>query len=722
MRRCKNMSYENLPEKKYVERLVNEYHYPPQEIQQEVTQSFGKARFRFDIVVLQQGKPYILVETKSSSKVFQSAIDQLLKYVKTIDVQFAVLTDGTTDKCFMVKRDSYESYLTEIPDIPPYGKTLNSIGQSHAQNLVAVSSDRINNLLFYFSDRLRNQMTPRDSLDQILKVLILKVYDEKHNSNLFRAAFNEPLENINSRIKILYSEAERVYPNLLREPIQLQPDILRDFIIQLQNYRLKDSLSGVVGSKLPFERLLGNISYESTSPQPLVKFIMDILTPKSGASFIDPACGVGGLLTEAATRGLKVTGIEISSDVSYLAEVNLALSGQEGRVINADSLCHRRDPSLSGFDYAAIVPPIGLKVSNACLVDFNLGNAKGAQNGDVLFTELTIGMLRFGGRAVLLVPQGFLFGSSFFEARKYLLQTCKLKAIIELPTGIFNPLTAIRTSLLLVEKSPASTRSTDGVYVASCESLTDFHEIAVSLKEFERTGKTDSGLAFVAFISDAKQLNVGYLKGTADRTESGDSTSIWPKLAIQSLCDIVTGARIEDIGTEDNEGTALYVRAGDVTDLLVDLESCKRVQPQFEITRYLGATDDILMTRAGTVGRVALVTPNKERLVLGSNVLKITVRDTSKLLPKYLLAVLRSDYGQKQIQMFTGGSTIRAISVSGLGQIEIPIPSIEEQQRIAEQIDKVIVAKIQTKDLLAKQQVKENQLFNELNESIGRVR
>jgi type I restriction enzyme M protein len=718
---------EKLPEDRYIERLVNEYRYPKLDIQREVAYSFGRARFRFDVIVMKEGKPYILVEVKTGPKITQMATDQLLKYVKAIDVQFAVLTDGVTDKCYKVKRDAYETDLLSIPDIPPYGKTLEVIGKHSNEELIKVGSNQINRILFYVFDKTRSTLNIRTAFNEILKLLVLKVYDEKRETGMFRASLNEPPENVNSRIMVLLTKAQNEYPNLLKDQIHLDNYLLREIVYEFQKYQLKDSLQEVVGSKLPFEKVLGTDAFEYTTPRTLVKMAMDLLSPEEGSSFIDPACGVGSLLTEAASRGLKVTGIEINTEIAKYSEANLALSGFEGQIINADSLKIMESPppnlSYSKFDYAAVIPPFGQKIDDPRLNQFITSSNKRSQNTEVLFIEHTIRFLRRNGKMVIVIPQGILFGDSYYEARQYLLKTCKIKAIVNLPTNMFVPLTSIRTTLLLVEKMPEEgTLPKDRVFVASCDNAAEFDKLVSSYRKFEKDGTLAEDFAFIAHIDNAKQINPDYLKGMQDlkdKSAKGELPS-WPQVPLQNIASIVTGVRMETIGKKSDLGSSLYVRAGEVNDLLIDADTCIRVNAERNVQNYTAQRGDLLMTRAGTVGRVALVQDDTVPLVLGSNVLKISITNKSQILPKFLLAVLRSDYGQKQIDMFTGGSTIRTISVSGLRQIKIPVPPIEEQERVAQQMTQIIETKSEANKISKKFKLKEQELLEKLNNAIGR--
>ena len=70
---------------------------------------------------------------------------------------------------------------------------------------------------------------------------------------------------------------------------------------------------------------------------------------------------------------------------------------------------------------------------------------------ELLFTERIFTLLKTGGTAGIIVPQGVLFGSggAFVEARKKLVEEAELKAVISLPSGVFKPYAGVATAILV---------------------------------------------------------------------------------------------------------------------------------------------------------------------------------------------------------------------------------------------------------------------------------
>lgn len=73
---------------------------------------------------------------------------------------------------------------------------------------------------------------------------------------------------------------------------------------------------------------------------------------------------------------------------------------------------------------------------------------------ELLFLERMIYMLEEGGRACVIVPEGLLFNSSsaHVKTRKILMEDCDLQGVISLPSGVFQPYTGVKTSILVFEK------------------------------------------------------------------------------------------------------------------------------------------------------------------------------------------------------------------------------------------------------------------------------
>jgi type I restriction enzyme M protein len=716
----------------YVRRLQNEYSYPARDIQTEVPYSFAKARYRLDVLVMREGSPYIVVEIKK--RVSDVTQDQLLSYARASGAHFVVVSDGHIDSCYRVVRDAYETRLERIPDIPPLGKSLDQIGDE-VPKLTRLDPQRLPDVIWNLINLTRTKgLDIEESSREILKLLVLKAYDEDSGEGLFRAKYPESPENLKSRIDVLALKASEKYPMILKEGINLDSELLSRAVYEIQKYALRDSVKPGADAlvRFPMEALLGRHYYMYSTQGELAKFMIDLLNPKRASTFIDPACGVGVLLVEAASRGLKVTGIDRNSRVAQFAEMNLALSGLSGEISTMDSLrlaqlntLEKADISVHSFDYAAVVPPFGEKISDDRLNNFYVGRRRKSQSVEALFLELTLLLLKKGGRMVIVLPEGVLFADLAYDAREFILKRSIVKAIVSLPPGILSPYLSIKPSALVLEASPErGTSPDDQVFVAIVDDKEQLESVVSSFRDFEtRKVIPKEENLFVTNLSSAKQMNASYLKGMSSMVNIVLRDGLIAKtgeesVELQEIADLTPGVRWERMGVENSKGNVWYIKAGNVKDLAVSLGESDRMKTSSDYSRWIAHAGDVLVTSAGTVGRVALVEEKSMPLIVGSNVVKISIQDKTRVLPEFLLAYLMSKPGQTQIGMYTAGSTIRAVSISGLRRMKIPVLPMIQQKKVASQVKKLLKIRQERDQILMEWDLKEKKLLEELDDIV----
>ena len=83
---------------------------------------------------------------------------------------------------------------------------------------------------------------------------------------------------------------------------------------------------------------------------------------------------------------------------------------------------------------------------------------------ELLFLALFLKLLKPGGRAAVIVPDGVLFGSTgaHKSLRKILVEGHKLDAVVKLPSGVFKPYAGVSTAILFFTKTTPAARTTSG--------------------------------------------------------------------------------------------------------------------------------------------------------------------------------------------------------------------------------------------------------------------
>ncbi len=209
-------------------------------------------------------------------------------------------------------------------------------------------------------------------------------------------------------------------------------------------------------------------SGEFYTPRAITSFITEMINPQLGEKILDPACGTGGYLT-CAIEHLKaqansvedrksiaenVIGWEYKPLPYLLATTNLILHDMEVPNIRfGDAL----DQPLSNFTERHRVnailanPPFGGIVANNNENNFPQ-NYRTKESAD-LFLILMIHLLKQGGRAGIVLPDGSLTGDGVKQrVRQKLLEECNLHTIIRLPNSVFQPYATVATNLLFFTK------------------------------------------------------------------------------------------------------------------------------------------------------------------------------------------------------------------------------------------------------------------------------
>lgn len=213
---------------------------------------------------------------------------------------------------------------------------------------------------------------------------------------------------------------------------------------------------------------------EFYTPRGITQFMVDILDPKLGDKVLDPACGTGGFLTctieHLKSKYVKtvkdreklqstVYGVEKKPLPHLLCMTNMLLHGIEVPTqIRHDNTLSRPLRDYSAKDRVDVIltnPPFGGMEEDG--IEMNFPAAFRTRETADLFLLLIINLLKDGGRAAIVLPDGTLFGEGVkTRIKEELLKTCNLHTVVRLPKGAFAPYTTIATNLLFFIKGEAT--------------------------------------------------------------------------------------------------------------------------------------------------------------------------------------------------------------------------------------------------------------------------
>lgn len=211
-------------------------------------------------------------------------------------------------------------------------------------------------------------------------------------------------------------------------------------------------------------------SGEFYTPRAVTQFAVDMVNPQLGESILDPACGTGGFLTCAIEHVRKdqvktpkqearlqscIRGIEKKPLPHLLCSTNMVLHGIDTpNQVRHDNTLSRPLRDYGKRDRVDVIltnPPFGGMEEDGIENNFP-AEFRTRETAD-LFLVLIMTLLKKGGRAAVVLPDGTLFGEGIkTRIKQRLLEECNLHTIVRLPNGVFAPYTSIKTNVLFFDK------------------------------------------------------------------------------------------------------------------------------------------------------------------------------------------------------------------------------------------------------------------------------
>jgi type I restriction enzyme M protein len=237
-----------------------------------------------------------------------------------------------------------------------------------------------------------------------------------------------------------------------------------------------------------YEYMLGKLQSagqngQFRTPRHIIRLMVELTAPTSKDTICDPASGTCGFLVNASEylrdtypeilsnkkdrvhfHNTMFSGYDFDNTMLRIGSMNMLLHGVENPDINyRDSLS--QDFALEEEKYSLILanPPFkgSIDIDSTAKDLLSIVNTKSTE---LLFLALFLKLLKPGGRAAVIVPDGVLFkgNNANKEIRRILVEDQKLDAVISLPPGVFRPYAGVSTAILLFTKTNSG--GTDNVW------------------------------------------------------------------------------------------------------------------------------------------------------------------------------------------------------------------------------------------------------------------
>lgn len=305
---------------------------------------------------------------------------------------------------------------------------------------------------------------------------------------------NTTLGRISGRLSDAYFILDVNKTDTLKKAVSLIDELFR----QLDTRSVNSDIMGDIFEYLLEEVKESGKNGQFRTPRHVIRFMVQLLKPELGKTILDPACGSGGFLLNSLLQwkanctdpevlrlewdgsphdvrpvwpeGAQLNfndlfhGYDNDRTMVRIAWMNLILHDLESpEVHQLDALSKRLSDAQSGtYDYILANPPFTGSVDEGDLSENRTrfpreGKGKTAitTKSELLFVWLMLDLLKIGGRAAVIVPDGVLFGgtNAHRALRRQLLFENTLEAVVSLPANMFQPYSGVKTSILLFQKA-----------------------------------------------------------------------------------------------------------------------------------------------------------------------------------------------------------------------------------------------------------------------------
>lgn len=459
------------------------------------------------IVTLENGKPFLILSIDApgyARTAEENLRDTMIKYTST---GIGIATDGSVEGTIFLRK-RFDSFKCEyISDIEPYNFSMNAPGSrpfinSKNKNKGRITiplTNRIENFFFELHSYIRDidGLHADEALDELCKIIYTKLYDEETTNPEMPFRLQQGLygtsDELAAMVRTIYEEAGehdlRVFrlkiPQYARSrgvfnmPIRLSAPAITKVIESLQRINLSGSDVDVKGRA--FQKVIGPTVRSGMgqyfTPEPVIKFMVDVVQPNINELILDPFCGSGHFLSQCLefvknhfNRHLsnkfhefafgKLHGIEKSDRMVRIAMTDMRLHGDgHSNIRCTDALLdftNYPDLEPASFDIILTNPPFGSLLTKEAIAQlgfFELAKEKNSVPLEILGLERCIQFLRPGGRMGIVLPDSILSNRGTHYVREWLHQYAKLRAIVSLPIETFSPFGAnIKTSMLFLRK------------------------------------------------------------------------------------------------------------------------------------------------------------------------------------------------------------------------------------------------------------------------------
>lgn len=442
------------------------------------------------------------------------------------------------------------------------------------------------------------------------------------------------------------------------------------------------------------------------TPESVLKLAQRILNIKQDEAVADLCCGTGSFILSSILAGSSAYyhGYEINTEQKLIASIRSLLTGGHADITQCDVFSLSLQDAVPRFDKLFANYPFKVSLRSFYSgeeffyqLSRRIPGVFKATSSDWCFNALICDMMKENGKAVAIMTNGSTWNGFDTSMRKYFVENGLIECVIALPGRMFNS-TAIATSMIVFSRGNTAVRLIDAS--EKCRQGRRYNEFSIDdidtiISALDTDSEYSRSISFDELRANEYTLSLTrYQNDNLTFTNAVHFGEVINRITRGAPC---TASQLDEMAS-DGITDMQYLMLANIQDGMINdnLPYLRQIDPKYE--KYCLKDNDLILSKNGYPYKVAVAKVQEGQKILANGNLYIIELDQTRVDPYFLKAFFESEQGIAVLKRITVGATIPNIGVDNLKNIRIPLPSLDEQRRIAKRyqtiLDEIAVHKL----------------------------
>ena len=413
----------------------------------------------------------------------------------------------------------------------------------------------------------------------------------------------------------------------------------------------------------------------------------------SGNDVLDICSFTGNFLTYYAKKqpSYYYSGIEISTRSNLVAQLRLNILNVKNELFNNNVFDYNTNKK---YDKIFCNYPLGVKLDDHAVNYLNNINNRinyiytNKTSSSWAFINIVINSLKDTGKAIVVMNNAVLYSlkNSDVEFRKLLVSGGYIESVISLPEKLFAN-TSIPVTLLVLSNNNDKIKFINAEKMIQNNKLINSAKL-LNIEEILNEYANISDSSYTKIIDNKELVNENFNLHVQNYMGIENLEIKFPRILNELCFDVYRGYQISandiNLNSEPQEGLLEHkiVNIVNIIDGIIENNLTKIYLEDGKLNKYLLKNKDLLVTLKGAITRFSVVELKENERLIPSGNFTVLRLDTSIVNPYYLKMFFESSKGNAIINSIKSGGALPSINISQLKDIKVPVPPIEEQNKI----------------------------------------